>query len=148
MQRTLATGYITLFAGTNYLARHGEPTGPRQLESHRALCITRDTMPGTWRLQHLRPEQEDFAVNLKPRLVSEDVRTLQKAAIDAHGVLALPPYVCEEDVRAGRMRRVLPDWSLGSATMTSLIPHRQGMLPSVQVFLDHLVEEVPKIMIV
>lgn len=148
VQRTLATGYITLFAGTNYLARNGEPTSPRQLESHWALCMTRETVPGTWRLQHVRREQEDVVVTLKPRLVSEDVRTLQKAAIDGHGVVALPPYVCEEDVRAGLLRRVLPDWSLGSATMTALIPHRQGMLPSVRVFLDHLVEEVPKIMVV
>lgn len=148
VQRTLATGPITLFAGTNYLALNGEPTGPRQLESHWALCMTRETMPGTWRLQHLRQEQEDFIVALKPRLVSEDVRTLQRAAIDGHGVVALPPYVCEEAVRAGLLRRVLPDWTVGLATMTALIPHRQGMLPSVRAFLDHLVDEVPRTMVV
>lgn len=148
VQRTLATGHITLFAGTSYLARHGEPTGPRELEAHWALCMTRESMPGTWRLQHLRQERDDVVVTLKPRLVSDDVGTLQKAAIAGHGVVALPPYICEDAVRAGIMRRVLPDWTLGAATMTALLPHRQGMLPSVRAFLDHLVEEVPKTMTV
>lgn len=148
VQRTLATTNIMLFAGTSYLATHGEPTGPRDLETHSAVCMMRETAPGTWRLRHVRQEQEDFTVTLNARLVSEDVWTLQKAAIQGLGFVALPPYVCSEAVRAGLLRRVLPDWTLGRAMMTAVIPYRQGMLPSVRAFLDHLSEEVPKTMVV
>jgi len=148
VQRTLATTNITLFAGTGYLAEHGEPAGPLQLESCPALCMTRESAPGTWRLRHIRQEQEDFVVTLSPRLISEDVWTLQKAAIHGLGVVALPPYVCKQAVREGLLRPILPDWTLGKAMMTAVMPYRQGMLPSVRAFLEHLSEEVPKIMVV
>jgi DNA-binding transcriptional LysR family regulator len=148
VQRTLATTHIMMFAGAGYLEAHGEPAGPLELEAHPALCMTREASPGTWRLRHVREEREDVVVNLNARLVSEDVWTLQKAAIEGLGVVALPPYVCKDAVRDGLLRRILPDWTLGRAFMTAVIPHRQGMLPSVRAFLDHLSEEVPKTMVV
>lgn len=148
VQRTLATTNIMLFAGVNYLAMHGEPITPQDLEAHAAVCMMRESSPGTWRLRHARQEQEDSVVTLNPRLVSEDVWTLQKAAIQGIGVVALPPYVCAEALRAGLLQRILPEWTLGPAMMTALLPYRQGMLPSVRAFLDHLSDEVPKIMVV
>lgn len=148
VQRTLAKTNIKLFAGVNYLSVHGEPAGPGDLETHRAVCMMRETFPGTWRLRHVRQEQEDIVVTLDARLVSEDVWTLQKAAIQGIGVVALPPYVCEDAVRGGLLQPILPEWTLGPAIMTALLPYRQGMLPSVRAFLDHLGEEVPKIMVV
>ncbi len=148
VQRTLATTHIMLFAGVNYLAEHGEPSEPTDLSRHSAVCMMRESAPGTWRLQHMAKHYEDVVVTLNARLVSEDVWTLQKAALAGIGIVALPPYLCREAVLAGSMKPVLPQWSLGPATMTALLPHRQGMLPSVRAFLDHLGEEVPKIMIV
>lgn len=148
VQRTLATTNIMLFAGVNYIANHGEPTVPGALGAHSAVSMMRESSPETWRLRHVRQEQEDFIVTLNPRLVSEDVWTLQKAAIKGIGIVALPPYVCGEAVRSGLLQRILPEWTLGPAMMTALLPHRQGMLPSVRAFLNHLGEEVPKIMAV
>src|SRR5262245_9167137 len=52
------------------------------------------------------------------------------------GVVALPGYVCCQEVRSGELRRVLPAWLAGDSTITALVPERQGLLPSVRVFLD------------
>src|SRR5258708_4946407 len=35
-------------------------------------------------------------------------------------------------------------WLADDSTITALIPHRQGLLPSVRVFIDHLAAELPK----
>jgi DNA-binding transcriptional LysR family regulator len=148
VQRALATTHIMLFAAVDYLAEHGEPTEPADLSKHSAVSMMREASPGTWRLRHALKHREDAVVTLNARLVSEDVWTLQKAALQGIGIVALPPYVCREAVLAGSLKRVLPEWSLGPATMTALLPHRQGMLPSVRAFLDHLSEEVPRIMVV
>lgn len=148
VQRTLAGTDIMLFAATTYLAAHGEPASPKDLEAHSAVCMMRESAPGTWRMQHHRQEQDDVTVTLRARLVSEDVWTLQKAALSGLGVVALPPYVCREAVQSGTLQRILPDWTLGRAFMTAVLPYRQGMLPSVRAFLDHLSEAVPKTMTV
>jgi DNA-binding transcriptional LysR family regulator len=69
---------------------------------------------------------------------------LKQAAIAGLGVVALPGYVCREDVRSGALRRVLPTWLADDSTITALIAYRQGLLPSVRVFIDHLAAEFPK----
>jgi DNA-binding transcriptional LysR family regulator len=58
--------------------------------------------------------------------------------------VALPGYVCRDDVKSGALRRVLPEWIAGDSTLTALIPYRQGLLPSVRAFIEHLAAEFPK----
>jgi DNA-binding transcriptional LysR family regulator len=84
-------------------------------------------------------------VALKPRLAGNDMVTLKQAAQDGLGIVALPAYVCNEDVRSGALQRILPDWLAGQASITAVIPFRQGMLPSVRAFLDFLVERIPQV---
>ena len=81
---------------------------------------------------------------LTPRLLSDDMTALKQGAIAGLGIVALPGYVCREDVRSGALRRVLPTWLADDSTITALIPYRQGLLPSVRVFIDHLAAEFPK----
>ena len=57
---------------------------------------------------------------------------------------ALPGYTCRDAVKSGALRRVLPNWTAGDSTITALIPYRQGLLPSIRAFLDHLAAEFPK----
>ena len=85
---------------------------------------------------------------LVPRLLSDDMVSLQKAAIRGLGVVALPGYLCGPAVRSGALRRVLPEWIAGDATITALIPYRKGLLPAVRVFLDHLAAEFPKTVLI
>ena len=85
-----------------------------------------------------------MVIRLTPRLLSDDMVGLKQAAIAGLGTVALPGYVCREDVRSGTLRRVLPTWLAGDSTITALIPYRQGLLPSVRVFIDHLAAELPK----
>ena len=83
-------------------------------------------------------------MRLAPRLLCDDMFTLKQAAIAGLGIVALPGYVCREDVRSGALRRVLPTWLADDSTITALISYRQGLLPSVRAFLDHLAAEFPK----
>jgi DNA-binding transcriptional LysR family regulator len=67
-----------------------------------------------------------------------DTLSLKQAAIAGFGVVALPGYVCRDDVKSGALRPVLPDWMAGDATLTALIPYRQDLLPSVRAVIEHL----------
>ena len=51
---------------------------------------------------------------------------LKRAAIAGLGIVALPGYVCRDEVRSGILRRVLPTSLAGDSTITALIPYRQG----------------------
>jgi DNA-binding transcriptional LysR family regulator len=111
---------------------------------HPALFMMRTGFAPAWRLRYSSKAKKKFVGPLKPRLLSDDMVGLKEAAIAGLGIVGLPGYVCRQDVQAGSLRRVLPSWVADDTTITALIPYRQGLLPSVRVFLDHLATEFPK----
>jgi DNA-binding transcriptional LysR family regulator len=144
VQRTLAPAPWFLFAGADYLAKHGAPETPQDLQSLPSLFMMRTGVDPVWHLRHSGQKRDEIVVPLSPRLLSDDMVGLQQAAIKGLGVIALPGYICRAAVHSGALQRVLPDWLAGDSTLTALIPYRQGLLPSVRVFLDHLAAEFPK----
>jgi DNA-binding transcriptional LysR family regulator len=74
--------------------------------------------------------------------------SLKQAAMAGLGIVALPGYVCRDEIRSGALRRVLPTWVAADSTFTALMPFRQGLLPSVRAFIDHLSAEFPKVVMI
>jgi DNA-binding transcriptional LysR family regulator len=144
VQRTLAPAPWYLFAGTDYVEANGAPQTPQDLQKHPSLFMMRTGAAPMWRLRNSRHARDEVVLPLTPRLIGDDMIGLQQAAIKGLGVLALPGYIARNAVQSGALKRVLPDWLAGDSTLTALIPYRQGLLPSVRAFLDHLAAEVPK----
>jgi DNA-binding transcriptional LysR family regulator len=148
VQRTLTPAPWFLFAGAAYLDANEAPQTPEDLQRHPSLFMLRTGVAPGWRLRHASGVKDDIVIRLKPRLLSDDMAGLKQAAIAGLGIVALPAYVCCDEVRSGALRRVLPTWIAGDSTITALIPHRQGLLPSVRVFVDHLANEFPKAVLI
>jgi DNA-binding transcriptional LysR family regulator len=144
VQRTLAPAPWFLFAGAAYLDTAGPLEAPRDLAKHPSLFMMRTGVKPRWRLRRSTGRGEEVVVPLTPRLLIDDMLSLKQAAGAGIGVVALPGYVCRDDVKSGALRRVLPGWIAGDSTLSALIPYRQGLLPSVRVFIEHLAAEFPK----
>ena len=148
VQRTLTPAPWFLFAGSAYLDSNKAPETPRDLQKHPSLFMMRTGVAPVWRLRHSSKAKDQVVLPLAPRLLGDDMIGLKQAAIKGLGVVALPGYVCRDDVRSGALRRVLPNWLAGDSTITALVPYRQGLLPSVRVFLNHLATEFPKVVLI
>jgi DNA-binding transcriptional LysR family regulator len=144
VQRALTPAPWLLFAGSAYLDANEAPQTAEDLRNCPSLFMMRTGVAPVWRLRRLNVTKHEVVIALTPRLMCDDVITLKQAAIAGLGVVALPGYVCREDVRLGILHRVLPAWYAGDSTLTALIPYRRGLLPSVRVFIDHLSAELPK----
>ena len=144
VQRALAPAPWFLFAGAAYLDANDAPQTPRDLQKHPSLFMMRSGVAPMWKLRHSRNAKDKVVMPLTPRLLSDDMIGLKQAAIAGLGIVALPGYICRDEVRTGSLRRVLPTWHAGDSSITALVPYRQGLLPSVRVFLDHLATELPK----
>jgi DNA-binding transcriptional LysR family regulator len=147
VQRSLTPAPWFLFAGSAYLDARETPHAPQDLRNHPSLFMMRTGVAPVWRLRR-SSQAKEVVIPLAPRLMSDDMIGLKQAAIAGLGIVALPGYVCRDEVRAGILRRVLPAWLAGDSTITALIPYRQGLLPSVHVFLDHLAAEFPKAVLI
>ena len=144
VQRPLAPAPWFLFAGSAYIDAHGSPQTPQDLAKHPSLFVMRTGVAPAWRLGHSSDRNDEVVVHLTPRLLSDDMVGLKQAAIVGLGIVALPAYVCRDEVRSGALRRVLPTWLAGNSMLTALIPYRQGLLPCVRAFIAHLAAEFPK----
>ena len=145
VQRTLTPAPWFLFAGAAYVDTNGPIDGPRDLAEHPSLFMMRAEVSPIWRLRRSGRRREDVVVPLTPRLLMDDMLSLKRAAIDGLGIVALPGYVCRDDVQSGALRQVLPGWIADDSTLTALMPYRQGLLPSVRAFVEHLAAELPKV---
>jgi DNA-binding transcriptional LysR family regulator len=137
-----------LFAGSAYLEAHRPPETPHDLHRHPSLFMMRTGVSPIWQLREARERSKEVEVPLAPRFVSDDMRTLIRAAVAGLGIVALPGYVCREEVRSGVLQRVLPKWRAEDSTLTALMPNRHGVLPSIRAFVNHLAAELPKVVAV
>lgn len=144
IRRALAPAPWFLFAGAGYLDASGAPKTPQDLRKHASLFVMRTGVAPTWRLRHAKGGKGDVTVSLTPRLMSDDMISLKQAAITGLGIVALPGYICRDELRSGALRRVLPAWLAGDSTFTALMPYRRGLLPSVRAFIEHLASDLPK----
>jgi DNA-binding transcriptional LysR family regulator len=141
--RTLAVAPWILVAGTEFLERTGPPKTPQDLKQLPSLFLWRANTSPLWHLQ--APGSRSEAIQpLTPRLISNDMSTLKRAASEGMGIVALPAYVCRSELRGGELTRVLPRWLAGESTFTALLPHRRGLLPAVKIFVDYLARHLPK----
>jgi DNA-binding transcriptional LysR family regulator len=147
VQRALTPAPWLLFAGSRYLDANEAPQTPEDLRNYPSLFMMRTGVAPVWRLRHSSEAKDETVIPLTPRLLCDDMIALKQAAIAGLGIVALPFYVCREDVRSGALRPVLPAWLAGDSTITALTPYRRGLLPSVRAFIDHLSAELPKMVL-
>jgi DNA-binding transcriptional LysR family regulator len=142
ISRTLALAPWVLVAGTAFLKKAGSPKTPDDLKRFPGLFTWRANTAPAWRLQ-AQESRTEAILPTAPRLISNDMSTLKRAATAGIGVAALPAYICKSELRAGVLTRVLPGWLAGQSTFTALLPHRRG-LPAVKLFVDYLAHHLPR----
>lgn len=104
---TLTPAPWFLYAGAAYLEAEGPLDTLRELAKHPSLFMMRTGVRPIWRLRRATGRKDEVVVPLTPRLMIDDMISLKQAAIAGLGVVALPGYVCRNEVRSGALRRVL-----------------------------------------
>ena len=124
--RRIATLSVGLYASSDYLKRNGKPSTPADLERHARLHLLHQHDDGAWNLHSGRRRATVSArgavacANSMAMLLSLLRRGMGIAIADE--LLAAP------DLREGRLKRVLPTWTLPPVAVSILSPSR--LLPS------------------
>lgn len=92
-----------------------------------------------WCLEHA--DGATAEVRHTPKLVTDDMAVLREAALAGIGAVRLPTLVVWQDLQAGRLVHVLPQWRPRSEIVHAVFPSRRGLLPSVRALLDYLADE-------
>jgi DNA-binding transcriptional LysR family regulator len=146
--RLLCKPSTILVASPAYLARHGTPNSPSDLQSHRTIGVRlRADMPPSWtireRLREISEVHEQLVLDVGGGLV---INGSQDCAVDAAvaglGITLMPSKSVAEHLASGELRQVLPSYDAaltGSESIYLLYPSKAHLATRVRAFIDFLV---------
>ena len=141
--KTLGNSQRVMVASRAFLDRYRRPENPADLPTLNTVASTDDIFDGgaRWTLTNL--DNRTQQIELKPRLVTSDLRVRLQAAIRGIGIALLPEQVVAAPLTEGLVERVLPGWSGAKNILHLVYPTPRGMLPSVRSLIDYLLIHVP-----
>lgn len=136
--RRLAPSHRVVAAAPSYLAAHGQPDSPGDLTGHSCLRYTYQSAGAEWRF---RGPGGLRRVKVSGPLGANNGDVLHTALLDGLGIGFLPTFFVGPDLRAGRLRRLLPEWrDAQDAAIHAVYPANRNLSPKVRVFIDYLAE--------
>ncbi|MFV8571943.1 LysR substrate-binding domain-containing protein [Marinobacter sp. SBS5] len=127
-----------LMAAPQIVDLKGMPEKPEDLTRFPSIDFEQWDGQHVWSLDG--PDGTSVQIHHEPKLVTDDVFTLQQAALGGLGVVKMPLIVGGRDLLEGRLVSVLPDWKPRGGIFHAVFPSRRGLLPAVRAFLDFIAE--------
>jgi DNA-binding transcriptional LysR family regulator len=124
-----------LCAAPAYCEHHGLPSDPGDLGRHRCLVEAGRADQQTWVLDG--PEGTE-GIKVPVRLRVSGGGALRSALLGGLGVGLVPAVLVVEDLRAGRLVRLLASYTGAPQTLYAICAHEGRLAPKVRVFLDFL----------
>lgn len=132
--RKLADSPQRLVASPSVVKAFARPLVPADLSGLPSLAWDPARLEHEWLLDG--PDGATSAIRHRPRFVTEDMVALRLAALRGAGVCQFPTFVVQEDLEAGRLIDLLPDWAPKAGVIHAAFPSRRGLLPSVRALLE------------
>jgi DNA-binding transcriptional LysR family regulator len=138
--RRLAPNDRFLCASSEYLTRAGEPAQVNDLAKHLCIVIQENAGDGAvWRLRSAQ-RGRDEVVRVEPRLVTNDGEIARAWALAGQGVMLRSEWDVAEDLRSGKLSRVLEKHTGPAGDIFALFPSSPQARPArTRLFLEHLV---------
>ena len=135
--RKIAHNRRIVCASPAYLARAGTPRTPADLQGHNCLQLSTVTRFNDWHFG----EVEDAGLTLHSTFDANSADALYHATLAGIGISRLSTYLIGEDLRAGRLVRLLPDYEDNGSDIYAVYSTRRNLAPKVRAFINHLVSE-------
>lgn len=135
--RRLAVMPQVLCASPAYLTKFGVPRHPLDLARHQMVKFFASSGGIDYPLTLIVDGvPQDFS--LAGWMSVSDAENYGLCALQGCGIVQLPRFHVEDDLKAGRLVQLLPEWQSPGMTLSALYPNRQQLSPRVRVFVEWL----------
>ena len=135
--RTLAHMEAILACSPWFIAQHRLPTSLQDLAELPTLAVGLVESRMTWFLAEGEGKVTEF--RHVPRLLTNDLAAVRRAAVEGLGVAMLPSSLIREDLAQGVLVPVLPEFRQVRRIVHLVFPSRRGLVPAVRSLIDALV---------
>jgi DNA-binding transcriptional LysR family regulator len=131
--RKLCAVEMVLCASPGYLKANGTPQKPRDLIKHNCL-----THPASRVWTFIDRGGKEEVIRISGRLSANAGDALLALVVKDAGIALAPDYLVGDDLTAGRLIRLLPDYTTRDTPVYAVYPHSQYLSAKTRTFIDFL----------
>jgi DNA-binding transcriptional LysR family regulator len=136
VSRKLASTRVVLCASPPYLKTHGAPRHPRDLADHTIISYTYWSGGDEWAFDG---PQGAVSVKVRSRIHANNGDTCRTAALAHQGIILQPDFLIGEDLRAGTLVELLPQFRSVDLGIHAVYPTRKHLPLKLRRLIDFLV---------
>jgi DNA-binding transcriptional LysR family regulator len=134
--RSLATWRHVLCCSHAYLEKHGRPQQLSDLSEHNCVRHVLYPFEDEWRF--VDRKGMPASVRVSGNLITNSGETLRTAALYGGAICLAAGFLVQDDLEAGRLVRLLPEYRPVELSMNAVYPHRHHLSAKVRTFIDML----------
>lgn len=131
--REIASIPMFICASPEYLAMHGSPEKPDDLNDHNCLVFMLASNANNWTLSN---EEGSQTVQVSGDLKANNSLVVRQAVLAHHGLANLASFVIERFVEAGQIKVLFPGYEPERLSLFAVYPDRKYMSPKVSLFIE------------
>jgi len=136
--RRLCTLQLVMAATPAYLAKNPIKS-IEELDGLEHILVTPTTATQAWTLHNDKDGGDQTHEFGRPaRFASNNYGAVRDVALAGGGIAILSEFMIADDLAAGRLVRVLPEWHTKVTEVHAVYPARHNLPPRLTLFLDHL----------
>jgi DNA-binding transcriptional LysR family regulator len=129
-----------LCASPNYIAEHGEPLTPDDLPEHNALLYKLyEVVHDRW--EFYKAEQK-YKVKMNSDRAVNDGDIVRRWCVDGKGLAKKSAIDVAQDLLAGRLQRLMPEYKVPLTEMWLVLPSRHLISPAIRLIRDELKQTI------
>jgi DNA-binding transcriptional LysR family regulator len=133
--REIAPCRRVLCASPDYLKTYGVPKVPQDLTLHRCLCYTNHPNENIWTMNGPQGTEN---VRVNGPVSANNGEILKSAAVEGLGIALEPTFIVGPEIKAGRLRLILPDHQVPDININAIYPSRRHLSTKVRTFVEFL----------
>jgi len=122
-------------ASPAYLKKNGTPLNLRDLTAHEWIILT--LMPTPFH-ETFTYKNKVETIEVKGRIKTNNASAIRQLVLEGAGISTLSDFLVEEDIKQGRLIRVLPDYQIDDAGIYAVYQDQNYQLAKVRIFIDFL----------
>ncbi len=139
--RKLGSTPRVVVASPSYLKKAGTPKQPADLVNHNVILGPSSIGKAGWSFEKAGKVQ---SIRVESQLMISVNESTTTAAVAGLGVVSTSYWSCRNELEAGTLVQLLPDWTIGNVEVNALLAGGRHTKPSARVFTRHLQEALAK----
>lgn len=135
--RKIAATPVVTVATPSYLARHGEPATPSELDGHACIIFVSGGTPRAW---GFNGRFGDVAYQPRGAFRTNDAEQIRSAVLADLGLAHAPGWLFTAEIGSGAVCRVLRDYEPDDLPISAVHAGGRRLATKVRVFIDFLAE--------